>query len=242
MHTLCKRSMLGVPPPPHATISMTERRTRTLSFRLTESERRRLDLRAKAAGLGTSEYARRAVFDVVTVSEREREQVREEGRAEVREELVRTQAALVDARGAVALLRGQADASKAKLKAAPAELVAAIDQLIAGAPDARAEVADLWARIHDFYKREELLPQLAAQVGDGIEAMVRRFPTSAEALSWWPTCRRRIEWLMDALRPDVGHEVHQLHWNSERIWKHVVDALNWADAERRLHDSDSAEQ
>jgi hypothetical protein len=227
---------------PHATISMTEPRTRTLSFRLTESERRRLDIRAKAAGLKTSEYARRAVFDVVTVSERERERVREEGRGEVREELARTQAALIDLRGAVALLRGQADASKAKLKAAPAELVAAIDQLIAGAPDARAKVADLWARIHDFYEREELLPQLAAQVGDAIEAMVRRFPTSAEAMSWWPNCRRRIEWLMDALRPDAGHNVEWSHWDSGRIWKHVLDALKWADAERRRYGSDEAEQ
>jgi hypothetical protein len=221
---------------------MTEPRTRTLSFRLTASERRRIDIRAKAAGLRTSEYARRAVFDAVTVSEREREQVREEGRAEVREELVRTQAALVDARGAVVLLRRQADASKAKLKAAPAELVAAIDELIAGEPDARAKVADLWAPIHDLYEREELLPQLAAHVGDGIEAMVRRFPTSAEALSWWPNCRRRVEWLMDALRPDVGHDVEWTQWNFERFWKHVLDALKWADAERRLHDSDSAEQ
>ncbi len=221
---------------------MTEPRTRTLSFRLTESERRRIDLRAKAAGLETSEYTRRALLDVVTVSEREREQVREEGRAELRPELVRTQAALIDARGAGVLLRGRADAFEAKLKAAPAEIVAAISQLIAGEPDARAKVADLWARIYDSYEREELLPQLAAQVGDGIEAMVRRFPTSAEALSWWPNCRRRIEWLMDALRPDVGHEVERTHWKSERVWKHVVDALNWADAERRLHDSDSAEQ
>jgi hypothetical protein len=221
---------------------MTEPRTWTLSFRLTESERRRLDARAKAAGLETSKYARRALFDVVTASEREREQVREAGRAEVRAELVRTQAAVLDARGAGALLRRRADGFEAKLKAAPAELVAAIDQLIAGAPDARAKVADLWARIHDSYEREELLPQLAAQVGDAIEVLVRRFPTSAEALSWWPNCRRRIEWLMDALRPDVGHEVHRTHWNSERIWKHVMDALDWADAERRRHDRDQAEQ
>jgi hypothetical protein len=218
---------------------MTEPRTRTLSFRLTDSERRRIDIRAKAAGLQTSEYARRALFDVVTVSEREREQVREAGRAEVREELVRTQAALLDAREAGVLLRRRADGFEAKLKAAPADIVAAIDQLIAGAPDARAQVADLWAPIHDFYEREELLPQLAAQVGDGIEAMVRRFPTSAEALSWWPNCRRRIEWLMDALRPDVGHDVERTHWNFERVWKHVVDALNWADEERRLYDSRS---
>ena len=221
---------------------MTERRTLTLSFRLTESERRRIDMRGKAAGLETSDYARRALLDVVTVSERERERVREAGRAELREELARTQAALIDWREAVGLLRRRADGFEAKLKAAPAELVAAIDQLIAGAPDTRATVADLWARIHAFYDREELLPQLAAQVGDGIEAMVRRFPTSAEALSWWPNCRRRIEWLMDALRPDVGHEVERTHWNSERVWKHVLDALTWADAERRLHDSDSAEQ
>jgi hypothetical protein len=217
---------------------MTEPRTQTLSFRLTESERRRVDLRARAAALQTSEYARRAVLDVVRVSEREREQVREEGRAELREELARTQAALIDWREAVGLLRRRADAFEAKLKAAPAELVAAIDQLIAGAPDARAKVADLWARIQDTYEREELLPQLAAQVGDGIEVLVRRFPTSAEALSWWPNCRRRIEWLMDALRPDVGHEVHRASWNSERVWKHVVDALDWADAERRRHDRD----
>jgi hypothetical protein len=223
-------------------ITMTERRTFTLSFRLTESERRRIDIRAKAAGLETSEYARRALLDVVTVSERERAQVREAGRAEVREELARTQAALIDSRGAVALLLRQADASRAKLKAAPAELVAAIDQLIAGAPDARAKIADLWAPIRDVYEREELLPQLAAQVGDGIEAVVRRFPTSAEALSWWPNCRRRIEWLMDALRPDVGYGVERTHWNFERIWKHVLDALNWADAERRRYSSDGAEQ
>ncbi len=221
---------------------MTEPRTRTLSFRLTDSERRRIDIRAKAAGLETSEYARRAVFDVVTVSEREREQVREEGRAEVREELVRTQAALIDAREAVVLLRRRADVFEAKLKAAPAEIVAAIDQLIAGAPDARAKIADLWAPIRDMYEREELLPQLAAHVGDGIEAVVRRFPTSAEALSWWPNCRRRIEWLMDALRPDVGYDVERTHWNFERIWKHVLDALNWADAERRRYGSDAAEQ
>ena len=221
---------------------MTEPRTRTLSFRLTESERRRIDLRAKAAGLETSDYARRALLDVVTVSEREREQVREAGRAEVREELARTQAALLDARGARVLLRQRADAFEAKLKAAPAELVAAIDQLIAGAPDARATVADLWARIHDTYEREELLPQLAAHVGDGIEVLARRFPSSVEALSWWPNCRRRIEWLMDALRPDVGYDVHRASWNSERIWKHVVDALDWADAERRRYASDAAEQ
>ena len=223
-------------------ITMTERRTFTLSFRLTESERRRIDIRAKAAGLETSEYARRALLDVVTVSERERAQVREAGRAEVREELARTQAALIDSRGAVALLLRQADASRAKLMAAPAELVAAIDQLIAGAPDARAKIADLWAPIRDVYEREELLPQLAAQVGDGIEVLVRRFPTSAEALSWWPNCRRRIEWLMDALRPDVGYDVEWTHWNFERIWKHVLDALNWADAERRRYGSDGAEQ
>jgi hypothetical protein len=181
------------------------------------------------------------VFDVVRVSEGEREQVREEGRAEMRLELVRTQAALIDWRETVGLLRRRADAFEAKLKAAPAELVAAIDQLIAGEPNARATVANLWAPI-ETYERGELLPQLAAQVGDAIEALVRRFPTSAEALSWWPNCRRRIEWLMDALRPDVGHEVERTHWNSERVWKHVLDALDWADAERRLHDSDSAEQ
>ena len=93
-----------------------------------------------------------------------------------------------------------------------------------------------------MYEREELLPQLAAHVGDGIEAVVRRFPTSAEALSWWPNCRRRIEWLMDALRPDVGYDVERTHWNFERIWKHVLDALNWADAERRRYSSDGAEQ
>src|ERR1700693_2007357 len=135
---------------------MKEPRTRTLSFRLTDSDRRRLDLRATAAGLKNSEYARRAVFDVVTVSERERERVREQGRAELREELARTQASLIDARAAAALLRHRSDAFEAKLKAAPAELVEAIDQLIAGEPDARAKVADLWARIHDFYEREEL--------------------------------------------------------------------------------------
>jgi hypothetical protein len=223
-------------------ITMTERRTLTLSFRLTESERRRIDMRAKAAGHAPSEYARRAVFDVVAVAERERAQVREAGRAEVREELARTQAALIDAREVVDLLRRRADAFQAKLMAAPAELVAAIDQLIAGAPDARAKVADLWARIRDIYEREELLPQLAAHVGDGIEVLARRFPTSAEALSWWPNCRRRIEWLMDALRPDVGHEVHRSSWNSERVWKHVVDALDWADAERRRYGNDEAEQ
>jgi hypothetical protein len=221
---------------------MTEPRTRTLSFRLTESERRRIDIRAKAAGLETSEYARRALLDVVTVSERERAQVREAGRAEVREELARTQAALIEWRETVDLLQRRADSFEAKLKAAPAELVAAIDLLIAGAPDARAKVADLWARIHDIYEREELLPQLAAQVADAIEVLVRRFPTSADALSWWPNCRRRIEWLMDALRPDVGQVVHRPSWNAERVWKHVMDALNWADAERRRHDRDQAEK
>jgi hypothetical protein len=116
--------------------TMTERRTLTLSFRLTESERRRIDMRAKAAGLETSDYARRALLDVVTVSERERAQVREAGRAELREELARTQAELIDWRQAVGVLRRRADGFEAKLKAAPAELVAAIDQLISGAPDA----------------------------------------------------------------------------------------------------------
>ncbi|MHB8490172.1 MAG: plasmid mobilization protein [Candidatus Dormibacteria bacterium] len=221
---------------------MAEPRTRTLSFRLTESERRRIDIRAEAAGLEPSEYARRALLDVVTVSERERARVREAGRAELREELARTQAALIEWRDLAGVLQRRADAFEAKLKAAPAELVAAIDQLIAGAPDARARVADLWARIHATYGREELLPQLAALVGDGIEVLVGRFPADPEARSWWPNCRRRIEWLMDALRPDVGHEVHRASWNSERIWKHVLDALEWADAERRRYGSDHAEQ
>jgi hypothetical protein len=214
-------------------ITMTEPRTRTLSFRLTERERQRIDTLARAAGLETSEFARRALLDVVAVSERDREQLRKQGRAEVRVELAGTQAALIRAQQAAAAWRSRAESLEAELKAAPEQLVGAIRRLIDGEPGSWAAVARLWAPVERLYEREELLPQLAAEVGDGIEAMVRRFPTSREAVSGWPDCRRRIEWLMDALRPDVGSTVRRTHWDFENIWKHVVGALDAADEQRR---------
>ena len=223
---------------------MTEPRTRNLSFRLTESECQRIDRGAHAAGLGLSEWARRAVLDVVTASEGELEQAREEGRAELRADVANLRAALKSMRHIEELLQRRADTLEAELKtleaelkAAPEQLVEAIRQLLAGEPDARMKVAELWARIPRQRDREELLPQLAAEVADGVEAIVGRFSTSGEAFARWPNCRQRIEWLIDALRPDAGDTVHRYSWNAnaERIWKHVVAALNAADAARLRH-------
>jgi chromosome segregation ATPase len=229
---------------------MTEPRTRNLSFRLTESERQRIDRRADESGLETSEWARRAVLDVVTVLEGELEQAREEGRAEVRADVANLRAALTSMRHIEELLRRRAEELEAELKtleaeleAAPEQLVEAIRQLLAGESDARMKVAELWARIPRQSDREELLPQLVAEVADGVEAIVGRFSTSGEAFARWPNCRQRVEWLIDALRPDVGDTVHRYSRNAdgERIWKHVVDALNAADAARLRDADDSAD-
>jgi chromosome segregation ATPase len=224
---------------------MTEPRTRNLSFRLTEWERQRIDRRAHESGLETSEWARRAVLDVVSVLEGELEQAREEGRAELRADVANLRAALKSMRHIEELLRRRAEeleaelkTLEAELKAAPEQLVEAIRQLLAGEPDARMKVAELWARIPRQSDREKLLPQLVAEVADGVEAIVGRFSTSGEAFARWPNCRQRIEWLIDALRPDAGDSVYRPSWNAERIWKHVVDALNAADA-ARLRDADN---
>ena len=223
---------------------MTEPRTRNLSFRLTESERQRIDERAHESGFERSEWARRAVLDVVTVLEGELEQAREEGRAELRADVANLRAALTSMRHIEELLRRRAEELQAELKtleaelnAAPEQLVEAIRQLLAGEPDARMKVAELWARIPRQSDREALLPQLAAQVADSVEAIVGRFSTSGEASARWPNLRKRVEGLMDALRPDAGDPVYRSTWNAERVWKHVVDALNAADA-ARLHDAD----
>jgi chromosome segregation ATPase len=213
---------------------MTEPRNRNLSFRLTESERQRVDGRAHAAGLEPAEWARRAVLDVVRVSEAELEQAREEGRAELRPEIANLRAAITSMRETLALLRRRAEELEAELKAAPAQLVEAIRQLLAGEPDARMKVAELWARIPLQSDREELLPQFVAEVADAVEAIVRRFSTNGDAFARWPDLRKRVDWLIDALRPDVGAIVHRYSWDAEaeRVWKHVVAALNAADAAR----------
>ena len=109
---------------------------------------------------------------------------------------------------------------------------------MAGEPDARMKVAELWARIPRQSDREELLPQLVAKVADGVEAIVGRFSTSGEAFAPWPNCRRRIEWLIDALRPDAGDPVHRPYWNAERVWKHVVAAVAAGDEERGRFQAD----
>jgi hypothetical protein len=132
------------------------------------------------------------------------------------------------------LLRHRVETLEAELKAAPEQLLKAIQELLAGRPDGRAKVTELWARIRDDRDREELLPRLVAEVADGIEAIVGRFSTNGDAFARWPNFRKRVEWLIDALRPDVGHTVHRYSWNAdaERIWKHVVAALAAADEER----------
>src|ERR1700680_4121929 len=161
--------MLGMLASRDPSITMTEPRTRTLSFRLTERERQRIDMLANAEGLEPSEFARRALLDVVAVSERDREQAREAGRAGVRVELAGIQAALIQAQHAAASWRSRARSLEVALKVAPEQLVEAIRRLIGGEPGSRSTVAGLWARIPVTPDREELLPQLAAEVGDGIE-------------------------------------------------------------------------
>jgi len=205
-----------------------------VSFRVSESEGQRIDRRAEASGLKTSEWARRALPDVVAVSEAELEQAREEGREELRPDIAHLRGALRSMRQLEELLERRVETLEAELKAAPEQLVEAIRQLLAGAPDARTKVAELLARIPRRSVREQLLPQLAVEVADGVEAIVSRFSTSGEAFARWPNVRQRVEWLMDALRPDAGDQVLNHYWNAERVWKHVVDALNAADA-ARLH-------
>ena len=80
-----------------------------------------------------------------------------------------------------------------------------------------------------------------AEVADGVEAIVGRFSTSGEAFARWPNCRQRVDWLIGALRPDAGDTVRRYSWNAERVWKHVVDALNAGDEERRRLDADWSE-
>ena len=91
-------------------VTMAERRSRPLGFRLTEAERQIIDTVARGVGLKTSEYARRVVLDVAGISAQALNAAREKGRAEVRRELAATQDALTRATAASAASRRRAEA------------------------------------------------------------------------------------------------------------------------------------
>jgi hypothetical protein len=245
---------------------MAEPRTRTLTFRLTESERQTIDAVARRSGTKPSEVARRAVVSAAIVSARALEDARNEVRAQIGRELVATQDALAKATEAAAASlsqaetlgvelsatrqrlasmteayfasRSEAESLEVELHRAPEELLGAVRQLIAGAPDARAEVARLWARIRAYPSdREQILPILAAEVADAIESIVSRFPTHGDAFARWPVLRRRIEWLFDGLHPDAG-KGYRRRGIADAVWQPVVDALDQADEERRRYAPD----
>ena len=248
-------------------ITMAEPRTRTLTFRLTESERQTIDAVARRSGVTPSEVARRAVVGAAIVSARTLEDARNEVRAEMGRELVATQGALAKATEAAAASlsraetlgvelaatrerlarvteaysasRSEAESLEREMHRAPEELVMAVKQLIAGAPDARAEVAQLWAGIRTYPSsdREQILPIIAAEVADAIESIVSRFPTHGDAFARWPVLRRRIEWLIDGLHPDAG-KGYRRRGIADAVWQPVVDALDQADEERRRYAPD----
>lgn len=246
---------------------MAEPRSRTLAFRLTEAELQTIDTAARAASLEKSEYARQSMLDVATISAQALDAARDEGRAEVRLELVATQDALARAVVAAAawqrraealgraelelsatrtrlasmtearsVLRSEVESLEKALHRAPQELVMAVKQLIAGDSDARAEVAQLWARIRPYPSsdREKILPIIAAEVADAIEAIVTRFSTNGDAFARWPILRRRIEWLFDGLHLDAGTG-YRRRGVSDAVWQPVVAALDQGDEERRRY-------
>jgi hypothetical protein len=183
--------------------SMTEPRTHTLAFRLTDTERRSVNDLAADAGLQPSEFARRAILDQVSLSHEALDEALEQGREEVRGDLRAVEQELYRARGDAELQRRRAEHLAARHSKVPEELLAHVRRYLAGEQGLSYTIAELWGRVN-YSSRIFVLPELVAAAADAVDQALAQHREGDDSNQLWEDVTVRYLWLMEALSPNAG--------------------------------------
>jgi hypothetical protein len=183
--------------------TVSDTRDHTIAFRVSSSERARIDRLASGAAVTPSEFARRAVFDSLDVGTSAREQGQEQGReeaqaliSELKDELSRTRQQLAQSEAAGREFYRE-------LIRAPDQLIGTARHLVAGVPGAQVSLTLYWSRI-PHHDRCKIVPILAAVVADEVGLAMARLRTTEDDLDWGLAMLMRVLVLMDALTPESG--------------------------------------
>ena len=180
-----------------------ESRSVTIAFRLTSSERKRIDGLARSEGISTSEFARRAVLNGVRVSATALDAATEHGREEMRPQITVLEDELVRTQELVAEWRQTAGELDAQLERAPKDLLATARQVVVGVAGAQASLAVYWSRI-GRRDRSAILPIVAAVVAEDVDRAITALPVNRVAVQQGVDLLGRVAWLMATLTIDSG--------------------------------------
>ena len=178
-------------------------RRQTIAFRLTSSERVRIDALARSAGISTSEFARQAVFGGLEAGTSAMDEAREHGRDGMRPQIGKLEEELSRTQKLLARSRESERELYRRVIRAPTELIIEARHLVAGVPGSQVTLAWCWSRI-DYHDRCKIVPILATVVAAEVDRAIGELRVNEDDVDWALGLLDRVGWLMDALSPDSG--------------------------------------